>query len=440
MAFAGDFVVYNEEEDLDDENDYDETLDAPPNVIDDGDDDVDDDGSASSSNLAADPLPQSSVHPPTPSSSSKPSPGVVTIAVAGVSNGPFRPDLKRQRIEDGVRVATSEEKKPFAGWDESRKLFQRLWTDEDEIELLQGFLQYTTQRGATNSSHHHHDTAVFYDQIKSKLQLDFNKSQLVEKLRRLKKKYRTVASKMVDGKEYVFKSTHDQATFEISRKIWSNTDSAVRGTPTAAVDDGAYDDLDATNPSHTPNFLEQIANYTPNGTDSKTPSKSRKRSAGAPITPKLEEKQTLLPPQLCHPPNPTPAATATAAPPSPKANASSTPPFKAVTLTPAATPQITGPSIPGLIEETMKSCLSPILKELMTNHSGSRGFGFGLGLPAFSPMSLGFGINSTMSPDKLMADKWRRQEMLELEVYSRRLELVQDQIKEQLEQLRSMGG
>ena len=36
------------------------------------------------------------------------------------------------------------------------------------IELLQGFLDYTTTRGST----HHNDTALFYDQ--SKLQLDFN--------------------------------------------------------------------------------------------------------------------------------------------------------------------------------------------------------------------------------------------------------------------------
>ncbi|CAI0384207.1 unnamed protein product [Linum tenue] len=39
-----------------------------------------------------------------------------------------------------------------------------------------------------------------------------------------------------------------------------------------------------------------------------------------------------------------------------------------------------------------------------------------------------------------MADeKWRKQQILELEVYSKRLELVQDQIRSQLEELRSVG-
>ncbi|WMV11803.1 hypothetical protein MTR67_005188 [Solanum verrucosum] len=73
------------------------------------------------------------------------------------------------------------EQKPSAAFDESRKLFQRLWTDEDEIELLRGFLEYTTQRGQnTSSQQHHYDTTAFYKQIKSKFQLDFNKNQLVE--------------------------------------------------------------------------------------------------------------------------------------------------------------------------------------------------------------------------------------------------------------------
>ncbi|KHN23628.1 hypothetical protein glysoja_040730 [Glycine soja] len=97
-------------------------------------------------------------------------------------------------------------------WDDSRRLFQRLWTDDDVTELLQGFLDYTSQRGSS----HDNNTALFYDQIKLRLQLDFNKNQLVEKIRRLKKKYRNVLNKICSDKEFSFKSAHDQATFEIS--------------------------------------------------------------------------------------------------------------------------------------------------------------------------------------------------------------------------------
>ncbi|CAH9145065.1 unnamed protein product [Cuscuta epithymum] len=426
-------VVYNEEEDPDEDDDYDETLDPPPNVIDDEDDG---DGSTSSSSFGADPIPHSSVHPPAPLSYSKP-----TITVAGVPSGSFRPDLIRQRTADSVTAAAAtttifEDKKPSAAvLDESRKLFQRLWTDEDEIELLKGFLEYTAHRAATSSSSHH-DTAAFYDQIKSKLQLDFNKSQLVEKLRRLKKKYRTVASKMeTGGKEYVFKSTHDQVTFEISRKIWSNNfGSTVRGggVIAASVEDGGSEDLES-NPNHTlPNFAEQQIAI---GTDSKSPNTSRKRSRGPSTTPKVEEKQKPL---LYQPSSGITTSLATPTTAIPNANASSTaatPLFKAVTLTPVAatTPKITGTSIPGLIEETVKSCLSPTM-------IGWRGGGMST---VMSQLMLPLGLGSDpLSPEmRMMSDnKWRRQHMLELEVYSRRLELVQDEIKEQLEQLRSMGG
>ncbi|KAH1242255.1 putative transcription factor [Glycine max] len=162
-----------------------------------------------------------------------------------------------------------EEKKPPPSLDDSQRLLQRLWTDEDEIKLLQGFLDYTLQRGSS----HHNDTTLFYDQIKSKLQLNFNKNQLVEKIRRLKKKYRNVLNKICSDKEFSFKSTHDQATFEISRKIWSNV------TP---VVDNSLDD-DEINPNRSPN---PNLNFSPvilknetifkNSTEKKTPKHSRR--------------------------------------------------------------------------------------------------------------------------------------------------------------------
>ncbi|OMO62288.1 hypothetical protein CCACVL1_22916 [Corchorus capsularis] len=127
-------------------------------------------------------------------------PSATAVTIAAVSTDESPPDSKRQRVESAI---TEKKPAPPSQFDESRRLFQRLWTDEDEIELLQGFLDYSTSKMTSNSSsshHHHHDTALFYDQIKSKLQLDFNKNQLVEKLRRLKKKYRNVMNKISSGR------------------------------------------------------------------------------------------------------------------------------------------------------------------------------------------------------------------------------------------------
>lgn len=413
-------VVYNDD-DLDDEEDDEESGHPQNEAVLDEDDDVDVDEEEEEED-------DSTSSPPVPVANHSVA-GEVTIAVVGVpATDSLCIEPKRERINDfGVTPATMvvEEKKPLV-LDDSRKLFQRLWMDEDEIELLQGFLEYTTQRGGINSSsHHHHDTGAFYDQIKNKLQLDFNKNQLVEKLRRLKKKYRTVMSKMGSGKEFVFKSPHDQATFEISRKIWSNAGPiVVRSSgppPPPPADDGGFDDEDSHLNLNHANFIDHTPNFNlnPNGFDVKT-SKSKKRPRGG------EEKPGYIQ-QYYH--QSSGGGTNVILPPTPVSMAA---PQATATATAAA-------SIPSLIEETVRSCLSPIFKELFNNLNGSRYSGFGMSLGP-SPL-VGFG-NSLMSCDINMKtdEKWRKQQILELEVYSKRLELVQDQIKAQLEELRSMNS
>ncbi|XP_068659276.1 probable transcription factor At3g04930 [Aristolochia californica] len=280
------------------------------------------------------------------------------------------PSPKRQRTD---------EKKPSAALDDSRRLFQRLWTDEDEIGLLQGFLEYTVQRSQSNSSSHHHDTTPFYDQIKTRLQLDFNKNQLVEKLRRLKKKYRNVLNRFGSGKEFTFKSPHDQATFEISRKIWSTA-----SAETLEDDDGNTQNGTINNPD------KKV---------SRSGRRSRKKSA-----PTVED------------------APATNDPPPPP-------------------PAVTSSSVPNVIEDTVRSCLSPLFKELLQcalNGPCNSGIMGGL---ALNPLPLNFGGNAiNLGNLEGVDERWRKQQILELEVYSKRLELVQEQIKSALADLKSIGG
>ncbi|KAG8388815.1 hypothetical protein BUALT_Bualt02G0164300 [Buddleja alternifolia] len=350
-------------------------------------------------------------HPP----SSAAAAALVTVAVTGVPD--LQPNHHQQQQQE---IVVS--KRP----DESRKLFQRLWTDEDEIELLQGFLDYTTLRGGPhNSSHHHHDTTAFYDQIKSKFQLDFNKNQLVEKLRRLKKKYRNVISKFGSGKDYAFKSHHDQVTFEISSKIWGNAAAANGGSYAFRATPVPIDE-DEDDP-HSLNFSD-FQSPNPNGIDvnSKTPRPRKRNRAGAV---KLEDKQQQQHSAF-------------------NSHANNNQPSVAVTTPTMAAPVMgmgvsTG-SMSSVIEETIKSCMSPIFKELLgssttsfnPNYNPCGGHGFA---SALSPIPLGFA--GAMGGDKMSVDdKWRKQQILELEVFSKRLELVQDQINEQLQELRSIGN
>ncbi|KAI3794522.1 hypothetical protein L1987_37154 [Smallanthus sonchifolius] len=345
--------------------------------------------------------------------------GEVTIAVAGVP-GAASPVAATPPAAVTGTVTVSPlprsdivlEQRKIVPLDESRRLFQRLWTDEDEIELLQGFLDYTNQRLANNPfhHHHHHDTTAFYDQIKDKLQLDFNKNQLVEKLRRLKKKYRTVLGKISSGKDYVFKSAHDQITFDISCKIWNNEAAAV-STP-ATADVGRFEDEEPNNPSPNLNIAFNLNEQNGNGvagypysSEKKIP-RSRKRSRSGGV--KIEEKINL--PQ----PSPPPPAVAVAS------NSSN--------------------SIPNLVEETVKSCLLPLFKELLEGSPNAQARslrGLGLGGMNLDPFSLSLGGLMNLPFGDVTDEKWRKQHILELEVCSKRLELVQDQIKSQLEELKS---
>ncbi|CAN1168006.1 Probable transcription factor At5g28040 [Linum perenne] len=348
-----------------------------------------------------------------------PSASLVTVAAAPYGADPHNitaemstavlPDPKRQRTmaPEAMMIVPLDERKPQP-LDKSRQLFQRLWTDEDEIGLLQGFLEYTAQRGGS-----HHDTALFYDQIKSKLQLDFNKSQLVEKLRRLKKKYRNVLAKIESGKDFSFKSPHDQITFQISRKIWSATGKL------AGVEDGNLDEEEGNpnlnnNPSNNGGEIKmEYQRSTP------TPRKrSRPRSLASPLIlsrcgggvsvdggnhgGKVDDK-----PVINH---------GVASNNGVNNNTGS------------------NVNVGSLIEETVKSCLSPLFKELLRNNA-SMVSGGGIGSLAMNTMPLNFG------GVEMMADaKWRKQHILELEAYSKRLELVQEQIRSQLKDLQSMGG
>ncbi|KAE8729108.1 Rubredoxin-like superfamily protein [Hibiscus syriacus] len=334
------------------------------------------------------------------------------VTIAAVSAEELPPDPKRQRVDFAVE---EKKKPPPPQLDDSRRLFQRLWTDGDEIELLRGFLDYSTLRmnsGAASSHHHHHlDTALFYDQVKSKLQLDFNKNQLLEKLRRLKKKYRTVMSKISSGKEISFKTPHDEATFEISSRIWSNI--------VGKVEDNVLDDENNNNKISLIDESQEKKNFTPKS----TAMKKRARNKGV----KMEEKRVLNDGTLITNSN-----------------------YNDRTDNDNDNGNVEGFSgggvnvAVGVIEETVRSCLTPMLKELLGSVMGGGGYGGrGISQLAMNAMPLSFGGSLNFCGGGGNAEptdeRWRKLQILELEVYSKRLELVQDQIKAALEELRSIN-
>uniref|UniRef100_A0A7N0VKJ4 Glabrous enhancer-binding protein-like DBD domain-containing protein n=1 Tax=Kalanchoe fedtschenkoi TaxID=63787 RepID=A0A7N0VKJ4_KALFE len=368
--------------------------------------------------------------------SSDPARSAVTVAVPPPSIAIV--PAKRPRIveDEALGEPIGERRVSQAGDDQARKLFQRLWTDEDEIGLLQGFLDYSTQRGT--SQNNPHDTAQFYDQIKSKLQLDFNKNQLVEKLRRLKKKYRNVLARVSLGKEVQFKSPHDQATFEIATKIWGTPQNPhnskdqqhqhqqMRGVD---VDDDMPPNFNPASANLNLNDASNFNNFNSRGGYSnhhhhsdlmaadERKSQPEQQKAKKRIRVKMEDSGSLMDQK----------GSAVAA--------------LASNLSPAQNPiwqPVLGLSTPSLVEETVKNKISPLMYE---RYGGSGVGGSGvLGDGIVSPAPLSFASPVNLFGTEVLDGRWRKQQILELEVYSKRLELVQEQIKLTLEQLRSTGS
>lgn len=237
------------------------------------------------------------------------------------------------------------------------------WSQDDELRLLQSFLEYTR-------SWRSFDIASFYDQeVDQELKLRFNKSQLVEKLRRLKRKYQDALSKKKSTRiEFCFKNPHDRATFEISQKIWGSTGCTV----VEKVNNNVTDDKETT----TLNLKEIVVKCEDDAMDNsggdrllRRPLQTRSQCCGAGL---LKRK-------------------------------------------PAAD----------------DDCGSS------KNRDITAGLIFEL---ALNPIPLSFGGTSSETKFGNGDDKWKKQQILELEVYSKRLELVQEQVKTTLKELRSRGG
>ncbi|ONI04770.1 hypothetical protein PRUPE_6G338700 [Prunus persica] len=133
------------------------------------------------------------------------------------------PSAKRRRIDRTYKPALTSD----APEENKKRRRKRVWSKEDELELLRSLLDDYYSRGQIRTTVK--DTASFYEEVKPKLKLECNRAQMVEKLRRLKKKYHNVVNKMKDmnstGKEFRFKNPHDKVVFELSDKIWNVVDS-----------------------------------------------------------------------------------------------------------------------------------------------------------------------------------------------------------------------
>ncbi|KAM0903954.1 hypothetical protein ACQ4PT_018347 [Festuca glaucescens] len=302
---------------------------------------------------------------------------------------------------------------------ERRPLFQRLWTEEDEIVILRGFAEFTAARGTAFASHQY-DTDPFYEDMRRRLQLDFSKSQLVEKLRRLKRKYRNCVSRLRgSGATFSFRSPHEQAIFEIARNIWRPANKHGKDPSADSDDEEAVLAAAAVAATAVP------ANTSPNG-EVKSPSGSgrqrrrRRSSESATASAPVPANILVQPAQPVQVPVSVPVKMDDSLPGLPQ-----TPMPVTVTMDGSEPLKFPVMSPQSRVVNVEKNCLTPLFKEMIhaVIHIGSNPFGVKLPEP---PLGL-----------PMDGEKWRNQRILELEVYLKRIELLQNQVKAALEELKS---
>ncbi|KAG8373468.1 hypothetical protein BUALT_Bualt11G0027400 [Buddleja alternifolia] len=93
--------------------------------------------------------------------------------------------------------------------------FHRIWTEPDEIRFLQGLLDCSSQNLAFPR-----DLGIFYARFSNTMSQPYTKSQLSEKLRRLRKKFRVISTRLSKGLDRSQLSIHDRALYELSRQLW----------------------------------------------------------------------------------------------------------------------------------------------------------------------------------------------------------------------------
>ncbi|EEF43961.1 GLABROUS1 enhancer-binding protein-like [Ricinus communis] len=161
--------------------------------------------------------PMEETPPKTTKPRSKPAPKPTTAAAAGkrASEVDREPkDSKRAKKKDpesdGAVTATAEKSE-----DTKKQLFQRLWSEDDEIVVLKGIIDFIEKKGVDPAK----DIISFFDYIKKSLHFDVSLNQLKDKIWRLKKKFENNV-KGKKGEDKTFSKSHDQKSFDLSKKIW----------------------------------------------------------------------------------------------------------------------------------------------------------------------------------------------------------------------------
>ncbi|CAH8294912.1 unnamed protein product [Eruca vesicaria subsp. sativa] len=115
---------------------------------------------------------------------------------------------KRVDGDDGIDDAEATKK----------NYFQRVWTKGDEIVLLQGLVDYKNENGSD-------DKKALYELLKDSISFKVTKTQFLEKIRSLKRKFdNNLGKEKKKGEALVFSNPHDLEAFRLSKFVWGDNE------------------------------------------------------------------------------------------------------------------------------------------------------------------------------------------------------------------------
>ncbi|CAA0839086.1 Chaperone DnaJ-domain superfamily protein [Striga hermonthica] len=140
---------------------------------------------------------------------------------AAASASPARSTRKRvveevKGTEPTVTKKQKNSKKAEPEASDKKKMFQRIWSDADEIAVLNGIMQFRAEKKFDPYG----NFDAFFEFIKKNLHIDVTKKQLRDKMFRMKKKYTNNKRKEEEGKGRTFTSQQEQEAYDLSEKVW----------------------------------------------------------------------------------------------------------------------------------------------------------------------------------------------------------------------------
>jgi hypothetical protein len=131
-------------------------------------------------------------------------------------------DTKQSKKKKTIAAADDEKVKEVdnkKSGDDSKKLFQRVFNEDDELAILKGIFDFTEKTGTDPLKY----PTAFYQDVKSSIHFPVTLDQLKDKVRRLKLKFENKMKSCKNGKTPTFSKPIEEEMFEFSKKIWGGT-------------------------------------------------------------------------------------------------------------------------------------------------------------------------------------------------------------------------